>query len=786
MTSQVLSVVALAPESFAGALAIWAGRSATDALGMLLICPTLLILHDALNHAHWLTRRELLGWGKAFVFGAAVVAAIFYQARYQLMFLCGPLVLWHAFRQGALATCASVLKIAAIAIFATSVGHGPLALMDSGIEGRLLMLQLFLATLFVMGLPVAAIIERQRETLARLAEGEAQFAFLAEYVHDAVFRVALDSRVIYASPSFERIYDRSPRDAVGHENFDLIHKKDVGKVRAALARMTSGDSDHEQIVYRRAKDRDDDTPVYIEINCGLVRSPLDRHPEEVIISAREITGHVMLEQQLVSARRLAENAAAAKSQFLANMSHEIRTPMNGMLGFADLLLQSDLAPEQRRHAELIAESGKSMMMLLNDILDISKIEAGETTVSAEPLDLPALLRSCRQLHSANAEKKRLAITCDIAPEVPAAIVSDPLRLRQIVSNLLSNAVKFTERGEVNLSAVVGGESIFIAVDDSGIGIAEESLAEIFRPFEQGDKASSRRFGGTGLGLAISRRLANLLGGNLTVESTLGRGSRFTLVLPLSLRCEALHARSGAGEPDIVIPERVRGLASGARLLLADDHDINQMLVRAMLERCGQQVEIAEDGNQAVAMVLAARDEGNPYALVLMDIQMPNCDGYEAAHQIRAVGIDARELPIVALTANAFEEDVRAALIAGMQDHLTKPLAMGELVRALTQWLPAACAPTPPAAKSDNGGDDLAARWRVRRSEALEGAAQLAKDGPGLDRRELARTMHKLAGTAGLFGEIGLGELAGKLERALLADDGDDEARRLAEELLDAA
>jgi CheY-like chemotaxis protein/anti-sigma regulatory factor (Ser/Thr protein kinase)/HPt (histidine-containing phosphotransfer) domain-containing protein len=511
-----------------------------------------------------------------------------------------------------------------------------------------------------------------------------------------------------------------------------------------------------------------------------------------------VTDRVELELLLTRARRHAENAARAKSEFLANMSHEIRTPMNGMLGFAELLLQGDLADDQRRYADMIVQSGRSMMMLLNDVLDLSKIESGQFAIDPAPVDLHATLAECAALHRIGAEKKGLTLEFSPARSDGDRAVSQPwvltdgLRLRQIVLNLIGNAVKFTETGHIRLSYRVTANEVCISVSDSGIGISPARLETIFEPFTQGEADTDRRFGGTGLGLSISRQLARLLGGRVEVESTPGIGSCFTLKLPATL----VAPEQPSPPPEPVLPV---DLPQASRILLAEDHDINRLLVTEMLERCGQDVAVAQDGNEAIAMVIEAIMRGRPFDLVLMDVQMPDCDGYTAARAIRAEGIGPGLLPIIALTANAFPEDVAAARAAGMQAHLAKPVVLASLARALQRWLPTriieATSSTAPLAARDRVSalamsPRLVARWQVRRQEAVDavrsalvgGTAARAPD-PAAAREQLITLVHKLAGTAALFGEPDLGDCAAALEHALTRGESIASVEALANDLL---
>ena len=768
-----------------------------DALGMVLIAPIVMVLIDAWNRRTRPSASQLREWAVLALITLAVTGAVFAQSAYPLLFLVPPVVLLCAFRLGSLGTAFGTLAVAGIGTTATAAGVGPIALSEAGFTVKLMILQLFLASTFLLGMPVAAILQTRGRVTDALAERERRFALLTASITDAVMQYDAAGQCVYVSPSSENVLGVSGDVFIHKRPSERAHPDSLPYISAVERRLVSGESEKERLTYRRyLDDAETGKPVWIEADCATIRHHLTGERDGIIVSARDVTARVELEDKLVDARKAAERADEAKSRFLANMSHEIRTPMNGVLGFAELLLRTELDREQRAHAELIVESSRSMMALLNDVLDISKIEAGQIEVHNEPVDIAHLLRGCVRLHQAHAARKGVALDAQIDEDIPVFVSTDPLRLRQIVNNLVGNAVKFTDDGNVTLSARRGREGfVVIAIEDTGIGIEDTRLEMIFKPFEQADGAISREFGGTGLGLSISRQLADLLGGSLEVRSRVGEGSCFTLRLPAP-RAEAPPQPHTAPPLQNAGERRERARPAPSRVLLVEDHDVNRMLMTQMLERCGQTVAVAEDGHEAIEAVLEARANAMPFDLVLMDIQMPRCDGYTAARTIRRDGIKADELPIVALTANAFPEDKIAAKRAGMQAHLAKPIVFDDLVAALVTWLPVRIVDEESAAGSDmEGGDgnpgasasnELQDRWEMRRSEAIEAVRAVAK-GAQLDRDaadQLARTMHKLAGTAGMFGEVQLGEKARNFERALRAGMDRKVCHKLAEELLE--
>ena len=483
----------------------------------------------------------------------------------------------------------------------------------------------------------------------------------------------------------------------------------------------------------------------------------------------DIAKRKVMEVELKAAHTRAEAAGHAKTNFLANMSHEIRTPMNGVIGFTDILLSSGLTDAQHRYAELIADSGRAMMRLLNDVLDLSKVEAGQMSITTEPFDLPHALRGCGKLIVPAVEQRGLRFVCDLADDLPKIVLGDGLRLRQILLNLLGNAAKFTAQGEIRFSARAikrGAETdISIVVEDTGIGIAPEHQHAIFDQFVQADNKIAGRFGGTGLGLAISAQLASLMGGELSVTSEVGQGARFTLTLPLKIATLT---------SELEVPEAVAQVSTehagpsgrAIRVLVAEDHDVNQLLIMAMLDQLGYRTDLAVDGAEAVAKASAANASDDPYAIVLMDMQMPNVDGCEASRQIRALSITPRTLPILALTANAYADDIALCLQSGMQAHLAKPLNKAELRAAIERWAAHTSEPKAEAAGAARFSPRLQERYAKRRAEMIAAIDDLAVKGDP-SRQEIVKVLdllHKFLGSAEMFGDARLAAEARLLER----------------------
>ncbi len=387
---------------------------------------------------------------------------------------------------------------------------------------------------------------------------------------------------------------------------------------------------------------------------------------EFLFIVRDVTDLNQFEAQLISAREQALEASRLKSQFLANVSHEIRTPLNGILGVTQLLRTMALPAEAKEYLDVLQGSGESLLDIVNDVLDLSKIEANRLELESEVFDVAQLIGNATRAFAPQAVKKGLSLEHHISPAARAPSRGDPARLRQVINNLVGNALKFTDVGTIRVAVDRDGETLLLQVADTGMGIPAERCSAIFEPFVQGDGTTSRRFGGTGLGLTICRRLVQLMGGDITVESELGVGSTFRV--RVHLPCVVIDRAEPSRAPRPHVQQRAM------RVLLAEDNSINARLTCAIIEKLGHCVEVVTDGQQALDAL-----HDSAFDLVLMDVQMPVVDGLEATRRIRRDEHGAhRHVPIVALTANAMRGDDLMCLSAGMDAYLPKPVTVDAL------------------------------------------------------------------------------------------------------------
>ena len=613
-------------------------------------------------------------------------------------------------------------------------------------------------------------ITSRRRAEASVRDSEAKYRMLADSTSDVITQLDLDFRRVYVSPASRAVFGYAPEEMLGNRPTHFIHPDDAAAVRAFAEKIVAGafPDDKATTTYRfRHKEGH---WIWIEAGLNLVREPRTGAPVSVICSLRDISERQRVARHLERAKAAAETAARVKTEFLANMSHELRTPLTGILGIHDLLHDDQtLGRQQRRYLGLARDAGRSLLSIVNDVLDFTKMEAGQFSLETVPFELGALVQACRDLVQGDATRKSLRVEASV-PDAPLQLMGDPTRLRQILLNLLTNAIKFTERGSVAIAASYDATTpiLRIAISDTGIGIPSATLPLLFERFSQADASITRRYGGTGLGLAISKRLVELMGGTIGVDSDIAAGSVFWFEVPLrEVRSE--DRQPGAAHP---APSPARH-----RVLLAEDNDINQDIISAMLQQRGHVVTIAADGAAAVAAVRA----GPRFAIILMDLQMPVMDGLTATRAIRTEEVQAGRTPtpIVGLTANAMAEDVARCREAGMDAHVAKPIAWADLfgtIERLTEAAPdlddvALYDPRPESDVLDEATLEALAGYigRERLEEMLGAfAREVEARVSGFDAAtpsEIAGRAHALVSLAGQLGFIELSRRCAEVETA---------------------
>jgi PAS domain S-box-containing protein len=598
------------------------------------------------------------------------------------------------------------------------------------------------------------------------------------YVKDTEGRFVTANAAAQRARGVAHPIGQAPADRlnVGKTDFDFfprgfaerLHEEEQCVVRSAQPRV------NREFLMARGHERR-----WLSITMVPVRDP-DGKAVGLVGLSQDITGRKDTEDELRNAKEAAEAALRVKSMFLANMSHEIRTPMNGILGMTELVLESDLSPEQRDYLEMVKTSGDCLLTIINDILDFSKIEAGKLELVPMPFSLRSLIRDTLKPLALRAHAKQLKLVSDVAAAVPDWLIGDAGRLRQVLVNLLSNAIKFTEFGEVGLR--VQGElreqdSVYLqfAISDTGVGIPVEKQRVIFDAFTQADDSTTRRYGGTGLGLAISSQLVALMGGRLWVESEVSRGSIFHFTVECGLAPAPLPESDDPMKDAPVGVVEANGSQDGLpslHLLLAEDNAINQTIAIRLLENRGHRVMVASTGREAVD-----RWEHHTFDVVLMDVQMPEMDGFEAAAAIRAreSGTD-RHTPIIAMTAHAMRGDKERCLQASMDGYVSKPLSGQQMFRAIREVL-ATCGGSGTARAGNEMFDEAEALRRVAgdreglRKAAESFLASSPKDWGNIQKAVadqecpcVERFAHKLKGQLGVF-SLRAARAAGNLELA---------------------
>jgi len=586
----------------------------------------------------------------------------------------------------------------------TVLGPLPVGILLQG-HSRIHLIAILLIALFAWGMDRVhrrahrTFTERVRATVLLEASSQElarQHAYLDALIASTPVAIAvLDGRSVRSvNPAFETLFGYSAAEAMGATIDAMIVPESLRAESSDLeARARSGETVRVEV----ERMRKDGSHVQVRLSAAAVKATAEG---ALVALYEDISDRKAAEQAMRAARDLAERVARARSAFLANMSHEIRTPMNAVLGFVELVLDTELAPEQRRALELVRSSSEALLTILNDILDYSKIEAEHLELESIPFDLPKVVHATATLLAVRAREKHLELTVDVPPDVPHLVRGDPTRVRQVLMNLIGNAIKFTEEGEVDVSAAVvahhgGRTSVRFRVRDTGIGISEEQLAHIFDEFTQADASMTRRYGGTGLGLAIARRLVALMAGELTVTSHVGRGSEFSFTLAFPV-----EAPAGAQAPGR------RASLGGRRLLVVDDNETNRRIVRDMLGAEGVAVHEAHRADAGLEALRRAATAGTAFDLAVLDAQMPDQDGFELATAIRADPQLARTRLLILTSAGQRGDGERCRQL-GIQAYLTKPIARADLIEAVGTVLAGA----PSAA----GGADLVTRHSIAES-----------------------------------------------------------------------
>ena len=544
-------------------------------------------------------------------------------------------------------------------------------------------------------------IRARRAAQSARDQSEVRYKQIIDAAADIIYRTDMKGRFVFVNPAAIRVTKWSRDELIGRSYLTLVRPDRRADVQAFY--RTQADKRIPTTYYDFPMLTADEQEVWIGQHVQLLVEGTRLVGFQAV--ARDINHRIRAQEELERMRDAALETVRLKSAFVANTSHEIRTPLNGIIGFSNLILDTDLTKEQRGFAEGLRVSADALLAIVNDILDFSKVEAGMLRLEVVGFDLPAAVNDAVLVFSEAAKQKQLALEVMVSEGVPRHVNGDPHRLRQVLANLLANAIKFTEHGSITISVEPEGAAVVrFSITDTGIGIDAEGQSRLFKPFAQADVSTSRRYGGTGLGLAISRQIVSLMGGSIDVSSIPGRGSTFSFTVAFNQSVEAALRDDGSvakqdvsgesvhdGAPSVpALAPSTRGdiatkpasarRGEGIRVLVADDNSASQQVTRLLLEKLGCIVDTANHGLEAVRAV-----SQTPYAVVLMDCQMPVMDGYSAAAAIRRAEQGTRRTPIIAYTASARLGERERCLQSGMDDLLEKPVRKEDLVGLLDRW-----------------------------------------------------------------------------------------------------
>ena len=511
-----------------------------------------------------------------------------------------------------------------------------------------------------------------RSAQAANRESEERFRLISETIHFGVFEIDDQGSCQYTNTSYQEIFGLSLVDSLTRDWREFLHADDREAVSQqweyAIEEMDTFSMDCRI-------NRPDGKLRWVHVHSEPVFSDEGGRYTGTV---EDITERKLAEEELKKAKEAAESANMAKSQFLANMSHEIRTPMNGVIGFTDLLLDTELSDMQMDYTQTIKRSGVALLSLINDILDFSKIESGELDFETIAFDPELLAYDVCDLVRPKIGNSPVELLCRIDDDMPAMVTGDPLRFRQVITNLLGNAPKFTETGEIELSVGLAEETpeavkLHVAIRDTGIGIPADKLAAIFEPFQQADGSTTRKYGGTGLGLSICKQISNLMGGDVWVESCLGEGSTFHFTAWLD-KCEEKQAQRLA-------PVSLKGL----NVLVVEDNLANAKILQQLLQAAGMAAVVVHRGNDVIAALQTAMEKGVSFNLCISDIRMPDTDGYAVAEGIRSLAAPLSQIPLIALS-STLERDAQRCEKAGFNGFLSKPVRREKLLQMIGRVL----------------------------------------------------------------------------------------------------